>query len=290
MPPENSAPLIFSKDLGKPVSAHPADLTTTNADDRPVVRPSDGQKYTFDARGWLLIPGVLSEDEIEEMRDFCYRLHNGDETIPEHQRFSIGGPLEKLTDHPVVVGFMNEFVAHPLLANESCYGFRMEGSYLIIRTAGFHRIGPHNGNGMLRLPGDSHFYRCIPGKAHSGLTRVVWELAPVGEGDGSTRFISGSHKAAYPAPESVQDGSSPLWETYSCPAGSVLFFTEATTHTGAPWTNEAWDRVPVFNSYNTVNSKFHDWNPHPQHLESMPAKRQTLFRPVHFDQNVTTEV
>lgn len=166
MPPENSAPLIFSKDLGKPVSAHPADLTTTNADGRPVVRPSDEQKYTFDTRGWLLIPGVLSEDEIEEMRDFCYRLHNGDETIPEHQRFSIGGPLEKLTDHPVVVGFMNEFVAHPLLANESCYGFRMEGSYLIDRhrlRGAHHRYRPHH-------------HRPHPAAVASALRRVLHQV------------------------------------------------------------------------------------------------------------------
>ena len=290
MSSSNGNPLIFTKDLGKSLQEDSIDLTKTNADGKSVIELTDEQKYIFDTKGWLYVPGVLSDDEIEEMRDFCYRLEREPESIPEHERSSIGGPLIKLTDHPLVVGFMNEFLAHPSLANQDCYGFRMEGSYMIIRKAGQDRIGPHNGNGMLRLPGDSHQYSCIPGKAYSGFTRVAWELNPVEKGDGGTLFVSGSHKSAYPAPASIQERDSALWETYSCPAGSVLFFTEAITHSGTVWMNEERDRVPVFNSYNSVNSKYHSWEPHPELLASMPAKRQTLFRPVHFEGNVIGKV
>src|SRR2546425_120958 len=83
-----------------------------------------------------------------------------------------------------------------------------------------------------------------------------------------------------PPPASIQDPQSPLWETYSCPAGSVLFFTEAITHTGAAWTHRERERVAIFNCYNTVGSKWHKWEPHPAQLRMMPPKRQTLFRPV----------
>ena len=282
-------PLILNKDLGEPLYVTPDDLTQTNADGKPVIPLTQEQKYTFDRNGWLLIPGVLTESEIEGMRDFCYRLSRDRESLPEHERSTYGGPLQALTDHPVVVGFANEFLATPLLASEDCYGFRMEMSFLALRSvddAEPFKFHPHNGNGMFRLPGDCHEYRCIPGKAYSGLTRVVWELNPVEKGDGGTLFIGGSHKAAYTAPASANDPASPLWETYSCPAGSVIIFTEATTHSGQPWTNSESDRVAVFNAYHSVDRRWSLSKPHPKLLESMPLKRQTLFRDAYVKGNV----
>jgi hypothetical protein len=257
----------------------------TNTDGKPAIPFTEDQKYLFDIRGWIAIPGVLTDDEVEDMRDFCYRLKREPDSIPPDQRSSIGGPLIRLADHPIVVGFMDEFVAHTPLASPNGYGFRMEGSFLTIRGAGHDNFNPHGGNGLMRFPGNHHTYNCVPGKANSGLTRVVWELNPVEKGTGGTLFISGSHKAVFNRPTSTQEIDSPFWDTYSCPAGSVLFFTEAITHTGAVWTNNGWDRVAIFNCYNTVGSKWHKWEPHPKHLESMPQKRQSLFRPVYCQDN-----
>lgn len=279
-------PFVIDKNLGSYLNLDSMDLPHTNADGKPVIDLTQEQKYLFDARGWLVIPGVLTDDEIQDMREFCYRLHRDPASIPEHERSAIGGPLQRLVDHPIVVGFMNEFVAHPALSSQDCYGFRMESNALVLRSVGDGNFGPHNGNGLFRFEGDSHLYRCIPGKAHSGLTRVVWELNPVEQGDGGTLFITGSHKAVYTAPESIQDPHSPIWETYACPAGSVLFFTEALTHSGTPWTNPTRHRIAIFSCYNTVNSKWHKWEPHPALLADMPPKRRTLFRPVHAESNL----
>ena len=175
----------FNKDLGSPLGTAPGDLTQTNADGKSVIPLTQEQKYLFDKNGWLLFPGVLTESEIKEMRDFCYRLKHDPETIPQHHRSTYGGPLEKLTDHPVVVAFGNEFLASSYLASDTCYGFRMEMSFLALRSTTDEtpfKFHAHNGNGMLRLPGDCHQYSCLPGQAYSGLTRVVWELNPVEKG------------------------------------------------------------------------------------------------------------
>ena len=220
------------------------------------------------------------------MREFCYRLHHEPESIPASERSPIGGPLQRLCDHPVIVGFMNEFIAHPPHATPECYGFRMESAHLSIREKGDGGFGPHNGSGLMRLPGDTHLYNCYPGKAHSGLTCVVWEFNSVAEGEGGTLFVSGSHKAAFRAPESLQDPHSPLWQTYSCPEGSLLIFSEATTHSGAPWANAKRDRVPIFSRYNSICSKWHRWEPHPELLAAMPPLRQSLFRPVYCEDNI----
>lgn len=286
--PKNQ-PFIVDKNLGTSVDLNALDLPRTNANGKPVVELTPEQKYLFDMRGWLLIPGVLSDDEVAEMRDFAVRLHHDPESIPEYERSALGGPLQKLADHPAVVGFMNEFVAYPGLSSQECYGFRMESCSLFYRTVGDGHFSPHNGNGLFRFPGDSHLYRCIPGKAYSGLTRVVWELNPADEGDG-TLLVTGSHKAVYPASESLQDPRSPIWESYTCPAGSLLFFTEALTHSGRPWTNPNRDRVAIFSCYNTVNSKWHNWDPDPELLAAMPPMRQTLFRPVHTANNLVNGV
>jgi hypothetical protein len=284
-----SQPHIFDKNMGEKLDEASLDLTRTNADGLPVVELTREQKYVFDKDGWLLIPGVLADDDIEAMRAFCVRLATDPESIPEHERSPIGGPLQKLTDHPLVIGFMNEFVAYSGLASQARYGFRHESVYLHYREFGSDNFSPHNGNGLMRFEGDSHIYRQVPGKAHAGLTRVVWELNPVEKGGGGTLFVSGSHKAALAAPESIQDRHSPLWETYACPAGSLLFFTEAITHSGDAWRNKGQNRIGIFSCYNTVNAKWHKWEPHPELLASMPPKRRTLYRPVHAQDNLVGE-
>ena len=131
------------------------------------------------------------------------------------------------------------------------------------------KFNPHNGNGLFRPPWDSHYYRCVPGKSWSGLTRVVWELNPVKYREGGTLFISGSHKSAYPAPDSAFAEDSPIWKTYECPAGSVLFFTEALSHSASTWTNEDNDRLAIFNLYNTISTRWQSWLPHSDLLAEM---------------------
>ena len=285
----HTKPFIVDKNLGSALDVDNTELTKATSDGTPVVTPTQEQKYLFDMRGWLLVPGVLSGDELAEMQEFGYRLRHEPESIPEHERSPLGGPMQRLADHPHVVGFLNEFLAHPALSSQECYGFRMESCSLFYRTAGDGNFGPHNGNGMLRFPGDSHLYRCIPGKAHSGLTRIVWELNPVKYRQGGTLFITASHKAVYTAPDTIQSPDSPIWDTYECPPGSLLFFTEALTHSTHQWTNTDNDRLAIFSCYNTVNSKWHDWDPPPKLLAEMPAKRQTLFRPVRAANNLIGE-
>ena len=281
----SSGAFIIDKNLGARLDETQANLPRVNADGKDVVPLTDEQKYLFDKDGWLLMPGVLSEADCADMRAFCEQLHHDPESIPESERSVLGGPLQSLTDHPLVVGFLNEFLAYPGLSSQVCYGFRQESASLFYRTAGDGAFGPHNGNGMLRFPGDSHLYRCIPGKANSALTRVVWELNPVTEGNG-TLLVSGSHKAVFPAPSSIQSPDSPIWNTYTCPPGSLMFFTEALTHSGRPWVDAENPRIAVFSCYNSVNSKWHNWDPHPDLLASMPPLRQTLYRPVHVAGNL----
>ena len=40
-------------------------LPTTNADGLPVVPMSEEQKYIFDLKGWISLPGLLSKEQLE---------------------------------------------------------------------------------------------------------------------------------------------------------------------------------------------------------------------------------
>ena len=72
----NSKPFIINKNLGSAMVLESQDFTQTNADGLSVVEPTQKQKYDFDRNGWILIPGILSDQDIKEMRDFCYQLHH----------------------------------------------------------------------------------------------------------------------------------------------------------------------------------------------------------------------
>ena len=266
-------------------------MTQTNADGLPVVIPTQKQKYDFDRKGWLLIPNVLSDAEIGEMQEFCERLNAEPDSIPEPQRCALGGPLQSLADHPVIVGFLNEFLAYPPAASEDCYGFRLEETEMISGAEEKkveNQLPFQKGNGLFRLPGDSHIYRCVPGRGWSGLTRAIWELSGVNADTNNFRFITGSHKAAYTASEAVQDQNSSLWDTYECPPGSLFLFTKSMTQMNAQVRSHATDvdRIAISNLYNTVASRWSNWMPHPELLEAMPAKRQTLFRETYAGGNV----
>ncbi|MXY83305.1 MAG: hypothetical protein F4Y91_14880 [Gemmatimonadetes bacterium] len=196
------------------------------------------------------------------------------------ERDNHGGPSQILLDHPAIVGVLNEVLSHQALASEDCYGFRYDHTYTSHRQAGHDNFGPHGGGGYFNFRGNSHIYQMQSGKVHSGLTRVVWELNEVGAGDGGTLFLPGSHKAAFPRPDELSERDSALWESYTCPAGSAVIFTEALCHSGTSWTNEQRDRLSLFTCYDTVNSKWGKGCPSAEVIASFPEKRRTLFRGV----------
>ena len=255
-------------------------LPTHNADGLPVIPMSPEQKYIFDLKGWLCLPGLLTQEELGPIREHQMKFLHHREELPPHERDNHGGPSQVMLDHPAVVGVLNEILSHQALASEEVYGFRFDHTYTSLREAGNDNFNPHGGGAIFSFVGNSHIYQMQPGRIHAGLTRVVWELNEVGPGDGGTLLMTGSHKAAFPRPEAVSDRDSDLWETYTCPAGSVVIFTEALCHSGTQWTNADRPRLCLFTCYNTVSAKWGKGCPPAEVIAAMPPKRQTLFRGV----------
>ena len=87
-------PVLFNKEHGQPLNLNDINFTQENADGKPVIPMTTEQKYVFDAKGWVMIPSVLTELEIRDMRDFCYRLKQDPNSIPASERSTYGGPLQ----------------------------------------------------------------------------------------------------------------------------------------------------------------------------------------------------
>jgi hypothetical protein len=231
---------------------------------------TEEQKFLFDVKGWLLLPGVLAAAEIDAVKAHLHAGGNG-----------FTGPAQELLDHPAVVDILNETLSEREPAEEY-YNFRCESSFVTIRKAGWqpagtqvpHVVRPPQGAGPMN-------YQCNGGRIYSALTRVVWELNPVRKGEGGTLFLSGTHKARLPYPPEVLAPNNPHMESYECPAGSVFIFTESLLHAGTAWKSPDTDRVAIFNCYNSLWAQWHRLNLPHDLIASMPPKRQSLFRGVY---------
>ena len=249
-----------------------------NADGLEVVKMTDAQKYLFDLKGWIALDGLLEQSELKEIHEHQMNFLYDREKLPIEQRDNHGGPSQRLLDHPVVVGILNEILSHQALASPDCYGFRFDHTYTSHRKAGHDNFSPHGGGGFFNFRGNSHIYQMQPNKIHSGLTRVVWELNEISKDDGATLFMSGSHKAAFSRPDELSLRDSLLWESYTCSPGSAVIFTEGLCHTGQRWSNKHRDRLSLFTCYDTVNSKWGKGCPPEEVIAEMPPLRRTLFR------------
>ena len=261
----------------------------------PPVPMTEEQRFFFDLRGWLVLPSVLTSEELESMRAECYAGVDALESRPGGVKDGYSGVLQTLLDHPAIVGILSAILSDTPFDRDTAYGFRCEDSHVIMRPPGWSRTARGDGGSphVVHPPqrANAMRYQVAGGKIFSGLTRLVWELEEVKAGQGGTSFLSGSHKAHFgwggPAPTAGTSRDSPFadsirsaMDTYSCPAGSVIIFTESLLHAANDWTNPDNGRCAVFQCYNSVMAQFHRTNIMPEDVANMPPKRRSLFRGV----------
>ena len=256
---------------------------------------TEEQKFFFDLRGWILLPGVLSDVEIEAMRAEAYSVAEAGKHQFINRHLSFQGALQTLLDHPAIAGILSEILAEEPFLADDYYAFRCENSFITVRPPGWSKQERRDGGlpHVVRPPQQANAmrYQAAGGKIFAGLTRVVWELEEVRSGQGGTSFLSGSHKAhfSYGGPDrfrpNVSDSSwessiRDMMEDYSCPAGSAVIFTESLVHAANDWTNPDNPRCAVFNCYNSLWAQWHRLNLDHDVIQAMPAKRRSLFRGV----------
>lgn len=242
---------------------------------------SDYEKFLFDLKGFLVIPGVLSEEEVRTVREHTENLSKNPESLPGHHQAPIAGPAEFLIDHPRVMGILQEVI------DPGPERIRLESVFISSRSIEntTDQWRPHVGGTNLD---PSLSYRFHNGRIYSGMTRIVWELNEVKKGQGGTYLVPGSHKANLASaqektwPEEADDPDSGIWETYGCPPGSLIVFSEGVRHTGSAWTNPDNPRCAILVAYNHVTVRHHEPKPcmNSVVIGGLSEERQRFFRDV----------
>ena len=233
-------------------------------------------RVVFDLKGYIVKPAVLNPDEVKVIKEFVLRQKNNPESLPLYERYLPGGAFARLIDHPAVMDVLLD-VIDPDPAK-----IRLENVFLSYRQLGDGEWKPHAGG---RTTNPNYAYNFHDGRIYAGMTRVVWELDEVIEGKGGTCFIPGSHKANYNIRTnpvaSIDARNSGLWESYSCPPGSLVIFSEAVRHSGDFWQNAQNPRIAIFCAYNHINVRHHKPTTPPEVIEKLSAKHQRFFREVY---------
>lgn len=207
--------------------------------------------YLYDTQGFLLIPGVLSRAEVEDL------LNPFDQMKPSiWQEFSqanrwthlttLDPRFERLSTDRRLVDCAFDVVNQPMRLIES-YGLRYEpgGSFFM-----------HSGNVQNTVYSDGTHstinlaYRCFyhDQRIYTSLVKTLVYLTDINtEKEGAFCFVHGSHKANFPFPwaevelsndRSLSETSFPGLGVVFPKAGDVLLLNEALCH-GATRTNKS---------------------------------------------------
>ncbi len=240
---------------------------------------TEHDRVVFDLKGYIVKPAVLNKEEVEVLKEFVLRQKNEPESLPPHERCLPGGPFAQLIDHPVVMSVLLNVI------DPDIEKIRLENVFLNYREMGEGKWQPHAGG---RTTNPNYAYNFHDGRIYAGMTRVVWELTEVLENKGGTCFIPGSHKANYNIRTnpiaSIDARDSGLWESYSCPAGSLIIFSEAVRHSADFWQNPNNPRISIFCAYNHINVRHHKPDIPPGVIEKLAPKHQRFFHEVYHPQ------
>lgn len=235
---------------------------------------SEEQKFLFDLKGYLVITGVFTEEETTAMREQVYKLTHEPGTLSAHERTVPGGASEVVLSNPAVKAALNAFIGPDV---------RLDNQFVVWREQGMGDAqGPHQG-GPERNP---HFhYHVADAQIYSALTRMVVELNPVGKQDGGTVFLPGSHKSNFRIPASIktkrEDMYEPYFDSYECPAGSLVFFSENTCHAGPVWNNPDHARAAILFAFNHIGCRWHrHHNVAPEVIERLGPEARWYFRDI----------
>jgi hypothetical protein len=178
------------------------------------------QRYFFETKGYLVLPDMLSPEQVDEMNaavDACAdQIKHRDwgdargklsadspALVGQHSRGDTGGlmqwpephchPFRRLLSHRRTARIMLDLVGP---------GFHYSSVDGIIMDAGAEGHTLHGGGGG---PGSrpAWTYSCDNGVIECNLITVMYQLADINPGDGGLVCIPGSHKAAFTCPREV---------------------------------------------------------------------------------------
>lgn len=252
---------------------------------------TDKEKFLFDLRGYLVLEGVLTDDETAAANaaidHHAELIANRDPGLAQDADKLKGGegrgefqqnpltfehpwcdPFRRMFTHPRIIDVFNEVLGS---------GFRLDHGPGLIRMR--HGTEGHRLHGGMTFDA-SQFHNFVHGRVQAGLCVAAWQLTDVHAGDGGFACIPGSHKSNYrPAMEVLR-----LEQDWDCVhqvvagAGSVVFFNEALVHGTLPWQPTQRERRSILFKY---SPGFMSWGaPHTDcPIADATPEEQALYAP-----------
>jgi hypothetical protein len=233
---------------------------------------TEEERYLFDIRGYHVIERGLSADELGALNAiFDEKQAQSPNPRADRGRYmelmTWGKPYRDLIDHPALLPCLEEILGAD---------FRLDHDY----AEHMFRAGA----GELHCNGTPfstmYHYHASNGRISCGLLAVAWALRDVPPGAGGFCCIPGSHKASFPAPESITcvGNASPAAQQIPCPAGSAILFTEALRHGTLGWSAPT-ERRTLFYKYSPRHLSWWGTYYDPDAFDYTERQRQILRSP-----------
>jgi hypothetical protein len=228
-----------------------------------VMAMDEQQRYLFDTFGYLVVPDVLTADQLTQLRSSL--KHPTEQWSQEEES---DGPLHwdviwrDLLDLPVISPILEELVGDPDLM---ALRVARETNHPPLPTFRLDHINVHAHVGKGFKGGVLHGGRSVngtfeyhDGRFYNGLLTVSFELYDTHPNDGGFACIAGTHKSNVAIPDAWRDLSQGVVDCVTRVAavpGDAIIFTEALTHGTLPWTCDA-PRSTVFYKYSPHTSSW----------------------------------
>ncbi len=222
---------------------------------------SRSQRFQLDALGYVVLRGVLSSDEVSAMKEALYRMKSepdlGKHRIYTHKRgehFQLFGNLVEYD--PALLGYAAHARLVPLVEELVGGAVRLEETEAIINRrrpdidveeARRHRSVPTGFHTGTRHGWGTYFEQ---DRFHCIFVKTLAYLTDVGEEDGGTAVIPGSHKMSWGQQEMIEAAQEDesLIHQVTAQAGDVLLFPESLIHSTTEILSEK-ERVILVSGY-----------------------------------------
>jgi Phytanoyl-CoA dioxygenase (PhyH) len=225
------------------------------------MKPTALDDYEFDLRGFLIMRGALTTDEVVALNDAYDRfptLANGewygnsqrrdytaDTGFELHNVLDCGDPtFDSLIDHPSWFGHVKRYAGE-----EGTYvaGVTIDEHIATSRGRGGHHpvhSGGHDASTRTQYAYRNGAFRC-------GQVNVLISLTDIGPGDGATMVVPGSHKSNFPHPlagdylRGDRMDQLPHAIEVHTRAGDALVFVDSCMHGAGTRTNDGERRIII---------------------------------------------
>jgi hypothetical protein len=258
--------------------------------------PTPLDEFLFDLSGFLVLEDAVDEPLLQALdaefdafprdleRGGWYRGGQRRDYTPDtgfelHQVVAAGEAFENLIDHPSWIGHVRRFAGE-----EGSYveGITIDETIASIRSSGGHHP-VHSGGYRASMRTQ---YRVEHGVFRCGLVNVIVALTDIGDGDGATMVVPGSHKSSFPHPEagSYEAGDRMDGLPGAVPVhlrrGDALLFVDALMHGGSSRTSSGERRVVIYRYGPVWGASRYGYVHDQEWIDGLPEERRAIVQPV----------